>query len=251
MTTDVIAAKIQEKIYIVRGLQVILDCDLAEIYSISTKRFNERIQRNIESFPHDFRFQLSEDEFKRIQQPDRKFEYGGRRHLPFAFTEGGIMMSAHTLKIQKGIGVAIVRALTQARYSQAQFARQFQNQLDHLQSSLNQLLQKQQTFVPNQQNLVTPKCHHQVEAIQQSVATYYGLTLRELKSSSRIEAIAFPRQIAMFLLRKKLGLSFQKIGFHFDGKDHTTVMHAVAKIRILEREDSEFQTILKSIESLN
>jgi hypothetical protein len=86
LTTD-----IQSIIRTVRGLKVILDSDLAAVYGVPTFRFNEAVRRNIEKFPSDFLFQLSKEEFQGLtsQSAISKTGRGGRRSLPWAFTEHG------------------------------------------------------------------------------------------------------------------------------------------------------------------
>lgn len=81
---------LRSKIHTIRGLQVMLDFDLAAIYGYETKRFNEQIKNNIERFDEDFRFQLSEDEFRNLRSNFSTSSWGGLRYVPYAFTEQGI-----------------------------------------------------------------------------------------------------------------------------------------------------------------
>lgn len=80
---------IKNLIYNIRGKQVMLDSDVAMLYNYPTKRINETVRRNIERFPENFCFQLSEYEVE---------NYGGRRYLPYVFTEQGIAMLSGLLK---------------------------------------------------------------------------------------------------------------------------------------------------------
>jgi len=82
---------IESKIFTIRGQQVMLDRDLAELYQVTTKRLNEQVKRNIQKFPSDFMFQLTEDEWKilRSQFATSKNKRGGRTYIPFVFTEIG------------------------------------------------------------------------------------------------------------------------------------------------------------------
>ncbi|MBO4698018.1 ORF6N domain-containing protein [bacterium] len=95
---------LQSKIHIIRGMQVMLDFDLAEIYGYSTKRFNEQVKNNIEKFDDDFRFQLNADEVLELSRSkfstsiQVKGVKGGRAYLPYAFTEQGIYMLMTVLK---------------------------------------------------------------------------------------------------------------------------------------------------------
>jgi phage regulator Rha-like protein len=107
------------RIRLIRGGKVMLDSDLAELYEVPTKRFNEQIKRNIERFPADFMFQLTEEEFVdlRSQIATSKVRHGGRRHLPYAFTEHGAIMAATVLNSTRAteMSVFIVRAFVQLR----------------------------------------------------------------------------------------------------------------------------------------
>jgi hypothetical protein len=82
---------IEDKIFTIRGQQVMLDRDLAELYQVTTKRLNEQVKRNIKKFPSDFMFKLTEDEWQslRSQIATSKKKRGGRTYIPFVFTEIG------------------------------------------------------------------------------------------------------------------------------------------------------------------
>ena len=97
--------KIQNLIYNVRGKQVMLDSDLAMLYQVETKRLNEAVKRNILRFPESFRFQLTNEEFEFLRsqfatsKPDEMIEErGGRRYMPYVFTEQGIAMLSAVLR---------------------------------------------------------------------------------------------------------------------------------------------------------
>ncbi|MBL1213624.1 MAG: ORF6N domain-containing protein [Ignavibacteriae bacterium] len=115
---------IQNKIFTVRGKQVMLDEDLAEIYGVETKYLNRAVKRNIERFPESFRFQLTEEEYKNLRfqfgtskisksiselelqtAPPKK--RGGRRYLPYVFTEQGVSMLSAVLHSETAIQVSI------------------------------------------------------------------------------------------------------------------------------------------------
>ena len=91
-----------KKIYIIRGQKVMLDFELAEIYGYSTKRFNEQVKNNADKFDEDFMFQLSQDEWEILRSKNSTSNSeqgsGGRRYLPYAFTEQGIYMLMTVLK---------------------------------------------------------------------------------------------------------------------------------------------------------
>ena len=90
------AERIARTILLIRGEKVILDIDLAELYGIETKRLNEQVRRNMARFPEDFMFQLSEEEYLNLKShfATSRSGWGGRRKLPYAFTEHGAIMAA-------------------------------------------------------------------------------------------------------------------------------------------------------------
>jgi chromosomal replication initiator protein len=87
-----------------------------------------------------------------------------------------------------------------------------------------------------------------VERIQQVVSTYYKIKIEDLKSTTRLRTIAFPRQVAMYLSRKLTDLSLPAVGRHFGGKDHTTIMYACQKIADMRQTDLVFHEELKNLE---
>ena len=89
---------IRSKIHVIRGQQVMLDFDLAEIYGYSTKAFNQQVKNNIERFDDDFRFQLSNTELEILRSKILTSSWGGSRYAPYAFTEQGIYMLMTVLK---------------------------------------------------------------------------------------------------------------------------------------------------------
>jgi hypothetical protein len=105
------------KIYSIRKQKVILDKDLAELYQVSTGRLNEQVKRNINRFPIDFMFQLTEDEFKNLISQFAIASWGGRRNLPYAFTEHGVLMLSSVLSSETAISVniQIMRIYTRMR----------------------------------------------------------------------------------------------------------------------------------------
>ncbi len=86
--------RIQWSIFLLRGQKVMLDSGLAALYGVRTGNLNKAVKRNLERFPPDFMFQLTEEELEnlRFQFGISSFDYGGRRYLPFAFTEQGVAM---------------------------------------------------------------------------------------------------------------------------------------------------------------
>ncbi|MGH7262382.1 MAG: chromosomal replication initiator protein DnaA, partial [Candidatus Rokuibacteriota bacterium] len=86
-----------------------------------------------------------------------------------------------------------------------------------------------------------------IEQIQRKVSDFFGLKLSDLKAKNRTRAIAFPRQVAMYLSRQLTNSSLLEIGRAFGGKDHTTVLHAVEKIRLLQQEDPKLRKTIETI----
>ncbi|MBQ9004376.1 MAG: ORF6N domain-containing protein [Eggerthellaceae bacterium] len=101
---------IRDLIYTVRGKQVMLDSDLAMLYGVETKVFNQAIKRNMKRFPERFRFQLTQEEAESLRSQivtSNKTGRGGRRYLPYVFTEQGVSMLSAVLRSDKAIEVSI------------------------------------------------------------------------------------------------------------------------------------------------
>jgi hypothetical protein len=117
--TAVLTRPIEETILLVRGKRVILDADLAAAYLVPTKALNQAARRNPCRFPEDFMFQLTREEHEvlRSQIVTSKKGRGGRRYLPYAFTEHGAVMAANLLNSDRAIGISVyvVRAFVHLR----------------------------------------------------------------------------------------------------------------------------------------
>jgi len=114
---------IQDRIYTIRGVQVLLDDDLAEMYQVQTKVFNQAVKRNIERFPRSFRFQLYDEEYKILKQQNQTSAQANslrsqnvtiesqrgkhRKYLPFAFTEQGVAMLSAVLRSDTAVHISI------------------------------------------------------------------------------------------------------------------------------------------------
>ena len=94
---------LKSRIHTIRGVKVMLDADLAEIYGYSTSRFNEQVKYNIDRFDEDFRFQLKKEEVSCLISEIPTSKRGGTRKLPYAFTEQGIYMLMTVLKGERAI----------------------------------------------------------------------------------------------------------------------------------------------------
>jgi len=110
---------IERRIYLIRGHKVMIDEDLAELYEVATKRLNEQVRRNQKRFPSDFMFQLTkkEAEILRSQFATSRSAHGGRRSLPYVFTEHGVAMLSSVLNSERAIevNITIMRAFIKLR----------------------------------------------------------------------------------------------------------------------------------------
>ncbi len=108
---------VEGKIFMIRGYRVMLDKDLAMLYGVSTKRLNEQVRRNIKRFPGDFMFQLANKEVMNLRSQFATSSWGGKRYLPYVFTEQGVAMLSSVLNSERAIqvNVAIMRAFVKLR----------------------------------------------------------------------------------------------------------------------------------------
>ncbi len=110
---------IESRIYFIRGQKVLLDADLALLYDVLTKNLNLSVRRNWKRFPEDFMFQLTAEEVEslRLQSATSNEGRGGRRYLPYAFTEQGIAMLSTVLRSERAIevNIAIMRTFVRLR----------------------------------------------------------------------------------------------------------------------------------------
>ena len=110
---------LRDKIYIVRGVQVMLDFELAELYGYETKSFNQQVRRNVDKFPEDFRFQITREELDNLVRSQKvtsrnnvfKGQSGGSRYLPWCYTESGVYMLMTILKSDVAVAqsIALIR----------------------------------------------------------------------------------------------------------------------------------------------
>ena len=115
--TLIVTESIEAKILLIRGQKVMLDADLAELYGVETRRLNEQVRRNSERFPEDFMFQLTAEEFENLKSQFATSSWGGRRKLPYVFTEHGAIMAASVLNSTRAIEISVhvVRAFVRLR----------------------------------------------------------------------------------------------------------------------------------------
>lgn len=110
---------IESRIHVIRGTRVMLDSDLAELYGVPTKRINEQVERNLDRFPADFAYQLTQQEFEilKSQIATSSSEHGGRRKLPRVFTEHGVAMLSSVLNSPTAVkvNIEIIRSFVRLR----------------------------------------------------------------------------------------------------------------------------------------
>lgn len=118
-SSDLPADMLSSRIQRIRNVRVMLDADLAELYGVPTKVFNQAVKRNLSRFPADFMFQLSDEEFVALRSHfvTSNEGRGGRRYLPYVFTEHGAIMAATILNSQRAVdmSVFVVRAFVEYR----------------------------------------------------------------------------------------------------------------------------------------
>jgi len=109
--------RIEQTILLIRGHRVMLDADLAVLYGVETKEFNRAVTRNMERFPDDFMFRLTKKEYEDLRYHFGTSRRGGRRYLPYAFTEQGVAMLSSVLRSKRAVqvNITIMRAFVQLR----------------------------------------------------------------------------------------------------------------------------------------
>jgi hypothetical protein len=118
MTTLVPTELIASKIYLIRGIKMMLDRDLAELYGVETRSLIQAVKRNMERFPSDFMLQLTKEEFDSLRsQIVISKGKGGRRYLPYVFSEQGVAMLSSVLKSKRAVevNIAIMRVFVKLR----------------------------------------------------------------------------------------------------------------------------------------
>ncbi len=108
---------VMNKIYVIRNQKVMLDKDLADLYQVETKQLKRQVKRNIERFPEDFMFELTQLEYENLRCQIGTSSWGGVRYLPIVFTEQGVAMLSSVLnsKIAIAVNIQIMRIFTKVR----------------------------------------------------------------------------------------------------------------------------------------
>ena len=154
------------KIYFIRELKVMLDSDLAELYGVETKVLKQQVKRNIERFPDDFMFELTNEEFANLRSQIVTSSWGGVRYLPMVFTEQGVAMLSSVLRSKQAIkvNIQIMRIFTKVRQLLAdnlsvkleieEIKKKLVNQdknIERIFNYLDELIEKHETPKPHKQ----------------------------------------------------------------------------------------------------
>jgi ORF6N domain len=110
-------AVVEHRIYLIRGLKVMLDSDLAKLYGVTTGNLNLAVRRNAERFPADFMFQLTQEELQDLILQFARSSWGGHRKMPYAFTEHGVAMLSAVLRSRRAVemSILVMRAFVKLR----------------------------------------------------------------------------------------------------------------------------------------
>ena len=148
--------RIEHQILVIRGQKVMVDADLAELYGVETKRFNEAIKRNVARFPVDFMFQLTSDESASLRSQIATLKTGRgqhRKYMPYVFTEHGAIMAAMVLGSPHAVEVSVyvVRAFVRLREA-AVLHKDLAERLSSLEEKTEALAMSHDTFSRNTRN---------------------------------------------------------------------------------------------------
>lgn len=131
---------VTDKIYIIRDQRVMLDSDIAELYGVETRILNQAVNRNLQRFPVDFMFELTNDEWSALisQIEISKKGRGGRRKMPYVFTEHGVLMLSSILNREEAIqiNIQIVRIFTRLRHV-VNSHLEFKLEIENIKTELN------------------------------------------------------------------------------------------------------------------
>ena len=166
---------IQNKIYEIRGIRVMLDFDLAELYQVETKVLKQAVRRNLDRFPEDFMFEITEQEYNSLiislrSQIVTSNKRGGLRYMPFAFTEHGVIMLASLLRSDIAIQTSI--KITRAFIAMRNYIMSTQ----HLESELAALKAKLELLERNDEdnleaiNDLSEDMRHEIDNIYMAIA---------------------------------------------------------------------------------
>ena len=160
--------EIRNRIHTIRGKQVMLDKDLAELYGVETGALNRAVKRNIERFPSDFMFQLSKEEYSILKCQIGISSWGGTRTLPYAFTEQGVAMLSGVLRspIAVEVNIRIMRTFVAVR----QYLALPQCRICHLEGEVKKLAAYIEELLADQ-NEINEDTRNAIAVLQAAVFT--------------------------------------------------------------------------------
>jgi len=187
------AERIEKNIYTVRGIEVMLDSDLANIYNVETKRINEAVKRNPKKFPDDLMFQLTQEEFDNLRSQIATTNFTMTRILPKVFTEQGIYMLATVLKSDKATDVtlSIMRTFTKLRryaMEHQNLAIQIKALKDELKEEFMQEMMKTKSWTKDRLSAVADS----IIILEESITELQDV-FSDFKSANEVEKIGFER----------------------------------------------------------
>lgn len=187
------AERIEKNIYTVRGIEVMLDSDLANIYNVETKRINEAVKRNPKKFPDDLMFQLTQEEFDNLRSQIATTNFTMIRILPKVFTEQGIYMLATVLKSDKATDVtlSIMRTFTKLRrygMEHQNLAIQIKALKDELKEEFTQEMMKTKSWTKDRLSAVADS----IIILEESITELQDV-FSDFKSANEVEKIGFER----------------------------------------------------------
>lgn len=187
------AERIEKNIYTVRGIEVMLDSDLANIYNVETKRINEAVKRNPKKFPDDLMFQLTQEEFDNLRSQIATTNFTMTRILPKVFTEQGIYMLATVLKSDKATNVtlSIMRTFTKLRryaMEHQNLAIQIKALKDELKEEFMQEMMKTKSWTKDRLSAVADS----IIILEESITELQDV-FSDFKSANEVEKIGFER----------------------------------------------------------
>lgn len=162
---------IRSKIHLIRGEQVMLDSDLADLYGVETKNLKRQVRRNALRFPEDFMFELTPEEFSLLRcHFGTSKERGGNQYLPFAFTASGIAMLSSVLTSETAAlaNIRIMRAFVAMRKQISELSAQ-QIQIERLEMKVDRLNDYVESIL-HDQNEINEETAMQIELINESIA---------------------------------------------------------------------------------
>ena len=192
MENEISNLQIEKKIFVIRGVQVMIDRDIAELYGVETRILNQAVKRNLNRFPEEFMFQMNDEEFDNWKSQIVISSWGGIRKAPFVFTEHGVTMLASVLKSETAVkaSIQIVKAFVSMRhfvqsnseiFAELKSIRQHQIETDvHLNESdkkIDQLFTLMDKYNVKVTIYTDPKTKLTSQDVQNFNAQYPSLTL--------------------------------------------------------------------------